>query len=177
VASTNVTRVESDSATLERIGLGSGRQLVAYVMVSSKCAACNSSEVKDAIRGLRQALGDHHRETYRRVSIVGVAVDGPRDGLSYLEKVGLDAFDEIDIGRGWLNEQVVRHIWRDNASQAEVPQIILVERRMAATLTPLSLQFGSDSLLRVVLGKRDLIHWLAHGTPTNYATRVVAGSE
>lgn len=165
----------SDSAQLSTMGLNSGRQLVAYVMTSAACGTCRREDVKRALRMVRDSLRKRQPHEFTQVSVVGIAIDGKVEpGLSYLKTVGLDSFDEVDIGRGWLNEQMISRVWKNGEATAAVPMVIVVTRRMTSTLSPPTMQFSGDSLLRVVLGGRELLDWVSQGTPIGYAARVVS---
>jgi hypothetical protein len=166
VVQASVTAELPDSAQLARAGFGPGRQLIAYVFVSSTCAFSQSKDVKRAVHDLRATLAEMHGGEFRRIAVIGVGVDhNVETALSYFRSVSLDSFDEIDAGGSWLNEQVVRHIWRERETEASVPQVVLVSRRMDATLKPFSLSLGDDSILVVLRGRNHILEWLAKGVP------------
>lgn len=168
---------KSDSAELASIGASSGRQLVAYVFVSSKCGYCRAKDVKEAIRGLRALLLTRYRSEFRRISVVGVAIDDKTaDGFGYLHDIGSESFDEIDVGGGWQNEHAVNKIWRDHDSEALVPQILIVSRRLNATWKPFDLQFAADSALHSIRGRAELLRWVQQNAPLNYVTRTESAS-
>ena len=61
---------------------------------------------------------------------VGVSIDGPFDkGAAWLNQFG--AFDEIVIGRNWLNSAVATYIWADPSATPAIPQLVLVRHRVA----------------------------------------------
>ncbi len=172
--STRAVAEKSDSAELAAIGAGSGLQLVAYVFVSSKCGFCRANDVKEAIRGMRGLLFERYSSEFQRISVVGVAIDDKTaDGFGYLHEIGSESFDEIDIGGGWQNEQAIRKIWRDHDSEPLVPQVLVVARQLHATWKPFDLQFATDSALRSIRGRAELLRWVQQRAPLDYVTRTV----
>ncbi len=98
--------------------------------------------------------------------IVGVAIHTDiEDGLSYLRGFGEGAFDEISVGRGWQNEIVTQRVWRTIGGDPSAPQVIVISRRMHATLDPIELTFADDSVHRVVVGYQELLAWVRIGAP------------
>jgi len=154
----------SDSAQLARIGLSSGRELIAYVYSGSGCGTCRSPELKTLIGSLRDSLKSAHSRNFQTVKVVGVAIDGDVEtGLRYLSGIGMESFDEISVGSGWQNQVVVETIWRQHRSEAGAPFVILVAREVHAQLDPLSLRYGPDSVLKVLKGVHQLAQWMSGG--------------
>jgi hypothetical protein len=156
-----------DSVQLAGLGVQPGVQLVAYVFGGSKCGFCNKPETKKAFASLREELIGHHLRpgAYSSVSVVGVAINTDLDeGLGYLRSIGKGAFDQISTGRGWQNENVVRLIRQQHFAAAGVPLVLIISRRMTATLAPLSMTYSTDSLLRVIQGAQQIAQWVRDGT-------------
>src|SRR5690606_33057748 len=62
-----------------------------------------------------------------QVTLIGVALDWDINaGLRFLQSAG--RFDEISVGRNWLNSHAVSHIWRDLPGPPVIPQIVVVDR-------------------------------------------------
>lgn len=161
-----------DSVQLASIGLRPGNQLVAYVFGSSRCGYCQSDAVKSAVAGLRDSLRRYYGSAFPTIAIVGVAVNTDLDeGLGYLKAVGLTHFDEIAIGKGWQNEQVIRWVRRARVAEAGVPLIVVSRRDMTAKLNPISVSYSSDSVVRVLQGRDSVVSWVAHGTPLDVDRR------
>jgi hypothetical protein len=156
-----------DSTRLARVDLAPGRQLIAFVLGGSKCASCRSDEVKSAIRVLRDSLHARYDGSYRTIRVVGVAINTDvREGLDYLRSIDLDAFDEISIGGGWQNQNVVRLVWRLRVAEPAAPQVVLVSRGMAAELSPLAVHYADDSIVTAFVGRKALRAWLSNGAAT-----------
>lgn len=174
-----VPETAPDSVQLAAMGVRSGRQLVAYVLVSSRCGFCQMQDTKDAIAALRNLMRLRSPGDFQSVTVVGVAVNSDlREGLDYINSIGLGSFDQISVGSGWLNEQIVQLVWRDRAADPKVPQVVLVSRTMSATLKPLTLTYDGDSVLRVVHGHKALVSWVKGGAnltdtaPTPFARAI-----
>lgn len=149
-----------DSVRLAKIDLAPGRQLIAFVFGGSKCASCRSPEVKVALTALRDTLHARYDQSYRTVRVVGVAINTDvNEGLEYLQGIGLDAFDEISVGGGWQNQQVVRLVWRLQVAEAAAPQVVIVSRKMTAVLSPMAVHYGNDSLVTAFAGRKALGEW------------------
>jgi hypothetical protein len=148
-----------------------GMHLIAYVFVCSACHFCTQPEVREQLSRVRDAMRSAHSNQYAGVWTVVVDVDRDlRKGLEYLNSVGLDNFDELDVGRGWANESLVRHVWRERYGRAATPQIIIIERPLSATLKPFDAHFDRDTLVGLVNGTKELSEWLAERAPLRVAS-------
>jgi hypothetical protein len=122
----------------------------------------------DALGRIRDSLQRYKGASFAEVSVVGVGVDTdiPRS-LDYLKGLGEagHAFDEISIGNGWLNEQMLRFAWREGLAKPSVPQVLLMRRAIATDGYPKYLDMQSDTLVYRVSGRDSLVMWVAAGTP------------
>ncbi|MEJ7810794.1 MAG: hypothetical protein WKG32_10335 [Gemmatimonadaceae bacterium] len=169
-----------DSVRLVALGIRPGAQLVAYVFGGSRCGFCQNPETKRALASLRQVLTTRHigSGAYKAVSVVGVAANTDlREGLGYLESIGADAFNEISVGSGWQNEHIIRLIRRERIAEPGLPLVIVVSRPMTATLAPLTLTYGADSVVKVVQGSRSIVQWVRGGADLAALTFTSAGSK
>jgi hypothetical protein len=145
----------------------SGNYLIAYVMVSGSCAACRDERTKTAVRSLRDSLRSLHSAAFAKISVIGVDIDGIESGVKYLRTYG-PAFDELSIGGAWMNEVMTRVVWRNAAARAEVPAIVLFQRRVDARRYPEDIMVGDDSVLLAVGGRDSIVRWVNAGTPLSY---------
>ena len=108
-----------------------------------------TNQTKRLIDSLRHAaVGRGHV-----FATVGVSMDGPIDkGEAWLEDFG--DFDEITVGRNWLNSAVVQRVWDDPDPKPSIPQLLLVQHRIVKSLRTLTV--GPDSLLRRWVGAGEL---------------------
>lgn len=155
----------TDSAKLAAQGIVPGRQLVAFVLLSSRCSYCQRSDTKSAVARLRQELSRTNADRFANVSVIGVAIDSDlAEGLAYLSDVGISAFDEISVGRGWVNEHLSNQLWRMSDGVPAVPQVLLVSRELDAQLNPvMKVEVGQDSLLAAMIGYKALVEWVESG--------------
>lgn len=147
-----------DSVQLAALGIRTGRELTAVVLVSSQCGFCQDPTTKKAIAQLRPALARRYGSTFRSIRIVGVALD--RDilsGLDYLRSIGLDSFDEVSTGEGVLNTHQVNLIWRMGFGSPLVPQVLLVGRDLSATAKPFIVRYSPDSLIASYRGRTEVL--------------------
>ena len=76
----------------------------------------------------------------------------------------IESFDEISVGRGWVNEHVKRLVWQDTTRSASVPQIVLLSRMLAAELKPnMAIKVSGDSLVGRLVGYADIVRWVERG--------------
>ena len=157
-----------DSVQLSAMGIRPGRQLVVYVLVGARCGHCQRADTKAAIRTIRERVQQSSSASFRSAAVVGVAIDADlQEGLDYIQSVGLERFDEISVGNAWLNEHLVRLVWRERSAEPAVPQAVLVSRDMTARYRPFSVTYGSDSVMSVVSGRVALLEWVKAGAPVS----------
>jgi hypothetical protein len=61
-------------------------------------------------------------------------------------------FDEVSVGRNWLNTAIVLYIWDRSADSAGMPQLVLVEHHVRSTTKQIAV--GRDSIIRRWYGAR-----------------------
>ena len=132
-----------------------------------------------AVGSIREQLQTVHADTYARVSVIGVALDrDPEVGFSFLSDMSAGdvytAFDQVVIGGSWLNEQVVRLVWRDAVAEAATPQVIVIERMLKTDsyLAAGGIQAGSDKLIANFVGSADIMTWIDQGVPLDPSVQV-----
>lgn len=142
----------------------SGGHLVAYVILSNKCAACQDDRTKRAVKSLRDSLRSSHAAAFVRVSVVGVDIEGVESGVEYLGSFGT-AFDELSVGGAWMNHILTTVVWRNALAPAATPTVVLVRRDVNAHRYPHDIAIDDDSLILSVSGRDSLIRWVNAGTP------------
>lgn len=159
----------SASTSHRGLDVPSGRYLIAFVLLSSECGFCTEKSTKKAVGDLRASLHASQGKAFAKVSVVGVAIDPDlRAGVRYLENLersGGAAFDELSVGGSWLNQVLTALVWRDDMVKPQVPQVVLIERRVDAGGYPRYLDMQPDSMLLNVTGRDSLIAWVNRGTP------------
>lgn len=149
-----------------------GMHLIAFVITASDCGWSKQQPIMEAIRGVRTALRAKYGADYARVSVVGVALDNdPSVGMQFLVDIGggsiSESFDQVIAGGSWLNEQIVRFVWREKLTQAASPQIVLIRRPVTTSsyLATSTISVPDDELLGSVMGSSQIVQWLDDGMP------------
>ena len=83
-----------------------------------------------------------------------------------LEEFG--PFNEILVGRGWLNTGAVRYIWEDIRGAAAIPQVVVTTRGVVSDRV---IEVGGEELVVRKAGARQIADWssLAFPDPLNLA--------
>lgn len=130
-----------------RLQLTSGaarRERLIVVIASSSCAAARAPGFSDTVRAVLRAAANAARDSGFVTVTLGVATDPtPRVGLRFLESLG--PFDEIALGRSWLNSSAIRLMWRDHGGPPTVPQIVFLDR--AVDVDSSTIRIGADSMV------------------------------
>jgi hypothetical protein len=142
----------------------SGRHLVAYVILSSRCGFCTEPTVRGALARIRDSLMANNASRYANISVVGVAIDGNiGKEFDYLRELGPRAFDELSVGGSWMNSFITQLVWRDRSAEPATPSVVIVEREVDASAAPRNVEVYPDSLVLHVSGRDSLISWVDHG--------------
>jgi hypothetical protein len=140
----------------------SGREVVMVLVGSSTCDAATSPEIPAALDSIRRALSRHTLEQGAAFASVGVALD--RDfaaGVGFLARLG--EFDEISIGRKWMNSHAVAHMWRDHPGRGATPQIIIIERDLQVEQSAIAVT--PDRVIARKVGVDNILEWARNGAP------------
>lgn len=109
--------------------ISSGGELALVYIGSSRCGPSNADELPGWIDDLKVHFAEVAASRGVGFTAVGIARDwDAAAGVSHLRKFGL--FDEILVGRNWLNTGLLRYVWNDLPGPAATPQLILVERSL-----------------------------------------------
>lgn len=114
-------------------GLQSGTELVMVYVGSTSCGPCHSPEVKSALEAAKVALAERARREGKTFVAVGVATDYiVEEGIEFLASSG--RFDEIVVGRNWLNSASLAHLWRSEGVEDRVvaiPGVVVFEQEVS----------------------------------------------
>jgi hypothetical protein len=117
----------SSSAPLPYAPIASGTEVVMVFLASSTCPGIHDASLREALRLARDSLAEEARLSGKGFVVVGVSLDwNLESGYRLLERFG--PFDEVLIGRSWLNSGAVRYLWSDFPGIAAVPQLVVLER-------------------------------------------------
>lgn len=183
-ASAAARRATSPSAQpiVNPFASANGTHLIAFVVTASNCGWSKQPGVMEAMGEVRARLRERYKDSFARVSVVGVAIDDSVDaGLHFLSELGSGnpggAFDQVVVGGSWLNEQVVRFVWREAISEAATPQVIVVARRVntEAYLTESLIAVQDDQLVANPSGGAEILRWMQEGVPLKQGKGVSSG--
>ena len=134
-----------------------GREVEVVFVGSSSCGAAGRKDLEQVMDSLRAfMLADGVRRDYA-VTFTGVALDwSVPSGLAFLEPFG--PFDELSVGRNWMNANAVRYVWRDLAGKPEIPQLVVLERTV--DLSTKSIVVGEDRLVERITGADDIVAYV-----------------
>lgn len=164
--------VQNEAAPVNPFASANGTHLIAYVVTASDCGWSTQPGVMAAIRTMRTKLQSVHGASYAQVSVVGVALDKNLDeGLRFLSSVGNgtagEIFDQVIVGGSWLNEQIVRFVWREGVTIAASPQVLIIERPVntESYLSNWTIGVQDDTVVTSKLGSDEIVSWINRGVP------------
>lgn len=138
-----------------------GTELVAVYLTARSCHGCRAPEMPATLDSIKVLLQRQAQAAGQRFRAVFVGMDwDPDSGLALAREDGF--WDEIIVGRNWLNAGAERYIWSDTATAPVLPQVILFEQRieMGARIT-----FGQRHVLRRLVGLPAFQAWVRQGAP------------
>lgn len=138
-----------------------GREWQVVLVVNSNCAPSTSPDLRAAVRTII-------REAYRQAAAardgfttLGVATDDSLQfGIDVLASFG--SFDEISVGRQWLNRSVVLLLTADGSLLVGTPALLLVSRSVEVTSLGRYV-IGADVVILRLVGLGRIVeyaHWL-----------------
>ncbi len=110
--------------------ISAGEELVFVFVTSSSCPGTKDPRLPGALSRARDGLASQAERDGQRFVTIGVAMDWSiPSGKRMLDRFG--PFDEIVVGRGWLNTGVIKYIWEDIRGIGATPQVVVTERSIA----------------------------------------------
>lgn len=141
--------------------LRSGYHLVFVVIAPTQLGAGQRSYVA-AIQRARGAMRKFAASQGYYFSTVGISDDfSTRRGLEVLAELG--PFDELVVGRNWLNSGVDKYVTARGASAA-VPQLLVLVQRIRIGRDPVVSYGDSREMLRLI-GTRPVEAWAKENYP------------
>ncbi|MCA2993231.1 hypothetical protein [Gemmatimonas sp.] len=141
-------------------------QLMAAVLVGSRCTFSRSESTLGVLRQLRQGLGKTATSSQLKLEILAIDIDAsPMEGSPLLRSLGDHVFDQSVLGGGWNNELVSRWVWNEGYAAPMLPQIIVFRRKRVHTDEPYETRTIADQHLLSVRGVRELEKWSRLGFP------------
>jgi hypothetical protein len=150
------------------IPIPSGRHLIAYVFLDSRCGACTYRATEASVEQLHDSLNASQAKAFNKITVIGVALDeNLQNGIGYLERLNKTGrvFDQLGVGGTWSNEFVNQRVWREAAALPGVPQILLISRVVDPSGYPRTVDLRRDSVIARIFGRDEIIKWVKQGTP------------
>lgn len=150
----------------------SQREVSMVYVGSSRCLFSSPDSLATVVEAVKLSLARKAESLGYGFAAAGVSLDRSTTvGVEYLGQFGL--FDELTVGRGWLNSAAMRYIWQDIPGMAATPQVLVTVRDFESvpvgdgdtpgvSRPPL---MRGERLLARKIGSLELKNWLAAGTP------------
>ena len=104
-----------------------GKELMMVLVGASFCGAQRQPGFPQQVEDAKLSLQRQAAASGRQFSALAVSLDWKTaDALAFLEHFG--EWDQMSIGRNWLNEGAIRYVWREMPAEPVVPQILVIER-------------------------------------------------
>ena len=142
------------------------------IFISSSQALENENpRFEGMVRSIKRQLAAKAAAANTSFCAIGVSLDwAPDVGAEFLlrgkSRFGVhdfDPWDEIHVGRNWLNELIIRYVWRDHVGPAGISQMVVVERTINSGQRGITI--GPDKVLFRALGPEAMESWLNAGLP------------
>lgn len=150
------TRYESGNYKLHN---GTTTELTLVYIGADSCSPCHLPSLKSAIEKLKVILNNRAETQNKEFSAVGIANDfSVKKGWEFLNSTGY--FDEVIIGKNWLNSGSIEFIWNHDQPEPSMPQIIVFEREVNVGEF---IQVGQKKYLARYAGSAEIEEWVNSG--------------
>ena len=140
--------------------LGPSVERLVVFLGSSACRASTRDSLRDDLRILGGMLHEQDSVMSVRTFMIGVSTDyDVVSGTEYL--TALYPFDEITVGRGFLNVAVSHFLLGQAESALAIPQILVIDRQIH--VDSIAISVGPSSLVRRVIGADSIHAWVSRG--------------
>ena len=141
-----------------------GTELVMVYFGATHCGPCHAPEIKAAVEAAKVALAERAEADGKTFSAVGAALDyGVADGVAFLASSG--RFDEIVVGRNWINSASLTHLWRADRPEGStigLPSVVVFEQDLA---TRDGISASAPRYVAEITGADAIPAWVAAGLP------------
>ncbi|MGB3543837.1 hypothetical protein [Rubrivirga sp.] len=145
-------------------GVQGGTELVMVYVGATSCGPCHSPELKSALEMAKVALAERAEREGKTFVAVGVAIDYiVEEGIEFLASSG--RFDEIVVGRNWLNSASLAHLWRSEGVEDRMvglPGVVVFEQQVSFGET---VEASEPRYLVELMGADDIPAWAEAGAP------------
>ncbi|MDE2794500.1 MAG: hypothetical protein OXL34_06735 [Gemmatimonadota bacterium] len=128
-----------------------GAETVAVFLGSAACSFSMDPGLPGILAATRAALEAEARAEGKRFAFLGVSVDPTVDeGFRYLQR--FQVFDELLVGRGWLNSGAIAFMIRDLVGDMKTPQLVVLEREVKLNADSLGITITPDRVISRYVG-------------------------
>ena len=143
-----------------------GTQLVAVYLGAASCGPCRLPSTRVALDSIKVQLQRHAQANNQQFRAVVVAMDWePDSALVFAQESG--RWDELIVGRNWMNLGAEFYIWADTATAPSMPQVIVFEQDITMGAR---VEFGPRRVVRRVRAADALVRWAGLGSPLRDST-------
>lgn len=126
------TQVASQDTTEQYVqglpGKDEIRQEYVFMLITS--SSCGWATNPEGISALQELIAQYESSAKEQNAVFvkhAIGLDWDVDeGFEIIQSIG--SFDEVSIGRNWMNEAAMSHIWNDEETQPSVPQVVIFTR-------------------------------------------------
>ena len=152
----------NDGPAADSLTVGSSNERLVVFLGSSACPASTRDSLREDLRILGDSLQSRLRLSKVRVAMIGVSIDfNVNAGIRYLRE--LYPFQEVTVGRGFLNSASTGFLLGASGAALTVPQILILERIVEIDST--SITVGRSLIVRRIVGADSIHAWAQKGAP------------
>jgi hypothetical protein len=137
-----------------------GKEVMMVLVGASFCGAQRKPGFPQQVEDAKLSLQRQATASGRQFSALAVSLDWETDAaLAFLEHFG--KWDQMSVGRNWLNEGAIRYIWRDMPADPAVPQILVIERDVEQGEQAITVR--GERLVKRLQGTAEIEAWVKSG--------------
>lgn len=140
--------------------VASGAELVLVFVGASFCGAHRTPGFPQWVEDAKVRLQATAHARDHQFRAVAVSLDWDiEEALAFVRSFG--RFDEVALGGNWVSDGAVRYVWETYPGEPVVPQLIVLERSVAAGEG--GIRFGPGRVLRRLVGVDGIEEWVRSG--------------
>lgn len=145
-----------------RAALRSGDEIAFVFIASSTCHGVQVDGFPAAIDTIRSFLEKRASDNNLGFTTEAVVLDWViEQGMEFL--TGYRTFDQVSIGRNWLNAGAIKYLWRDLPGEPTVPQVVVLRRSVA--VGDKAITIGVEDVIARKIGAEEIQQWASIGAP------------
>jgi len=144
-----------------------GPAVVFVYLGSYDCGPCHDPALKEAVEKAKLLLAERAKAEGKAFMAIGTSLGWDVEkGLGFLRDTG--HFDELIVGRNWLNSAALTYLWGDKAAQPALPGIVVYEQTLGWREDGRGIEAGERIYMLDLAGQQALIAWVEAGAPLEY---------